>query len=82
MAFGVVLDACVLYPFSLSDILLRLADREFFEPYKAWLKRSGTVRSGASRFLANQARRIAGWVTVVGRLSSRAYGHRSRFLDL
>jgi hypothetical protein len=33
MAFGVVLDACVLYPFSLCDILLRLADRELYDPH-------------------------------------------------
>jgi predicted nucleic acid-binding protein len=33
MAFGVVLDTCVLYPFSLCDLLLRLADRELFDPY-------------------------------------------------
>lgn len=33
MAFGVVLDACVLYPFSLCDLLLRLADRELFDPF-------------------------------------------------
>lgn len=33
MALGVVLDACVLYPFSLCDILLRLAEREFYDPY-------------------------------------------------
>jgi predicted nucleic acid-binding protein len=33
MAFGVVLDTCVLYPFSLCDLLLRLADRELYDPY-------------------------------------------------
>jgi predicted nucleic acid-binding protein len=33
MAFGAVLDTCVLYPFSLCDILLRLADRELYDPY-------------------------------------------------
>ncbi len=33
MAFGVVLDACALYPFSLCDILLRLAERELYDLY-------------------------------------------------
>ncbi|MGI0129040.1 MAG: PIN domain-containing protein, partial [Thermoplasmata archaeon] len=33
MAFGVVLDTCVLYPYSLCDLLLRLADRELYDPY-------------------------------------------------
>jgi predicted nucleic acid-binding protein len=33
MAFGVVLDTCVLYPFSLCDLLLRLADRELYDPF-------------------------------------------------
>ena len=33
MAFGAVLDTCVLYPFSLCDILLRLADRELYDPH-------------------------------------------------
>jgi predicted nucleic acid-binding protein len=33
MPFGAVLDTCVLYPFSLCDLLLRLADRELFDPY-------------------------------------------------
>jgi len=33
MSFGVVLDTCVLYPFSLCDLLLRLADRELYDPY-------------------------------------------------
>lgn len=33
MALGVVLDTCVLYPFSLCDLLLRVADRELFDPY-------------------------------------------------
>jgi predicted nucleic acid-binding protein len=31
MALGAVLDTCVLYPFSLCDILLRLADRELYD---------------------------------------------------
>jgi predicted nucleic acid-binding protein len=33
MAFGAVLDTCALYPFSLCDLLLRLADRELYDPY-------------------------------------------------
>lgn len=33
MTFGAVLDACVLYPFSLCDTLLRLAERELYDPY-------------------------------------------------
>jgi len=33
MGFGVVLDTCVLYPMSLCDALLRLAERELFDPY-------------------------------------------------
>lgn len=33
MAFRVVLDACVLYPFSLRDILLRLAECELYDLY-------------------------------------------------
>lgn len=33
MAFGVVLDTSVLYPYSLCDLLLRLADRELYDPY-------------------------------------------------
>jgi predicted nucleic acid-binding protein len=33
MAFSVVLDACVLYPASLRDTLLRLAEAEFFDLY-------------------------------------------------
>ena len=31
MSFRVVLDACVLYPFTLRDLLLRLAERELFD---------------------------------------------------
>jgi predicted nucleic acid-binding protein len=31
MAYVAVLDACVLYPASLRDILLRLADKEFYD---------------------------------------------------
>jgi predicted nucleic acid-binding protein len=37
MPFGAVLDACVLYPFSLCDLLLRLADRELYDLY--WSRR-------------------------------------------
>ena len=37
MAFSVVLDACVLYPFSICDILLRLAERELYDLY--WSER-------------------------------------------
>jgi predicted nucleic acid-binding protein len=37
MAFGVVLDTCTLYPFSLCDILLRLAERELYDVY--WSER-------------------------------------------
>ncbi|HEV2952482.1 MAG TPA: PIN domain-containing protein [Candidatus Dormibacteraeota bacterium] len=37
MAFGVVLDTCVLYPYSLCDVLLRLAERELYDPY--WSER-------------------------------------------
>ena len=37
MGFGAVLDANVLYPFSLRDILLRLAERELFDVY--WSER-------------------------------------------
>jgi predicted nucleic acid-binding protein len=37
MAFRVVLDACVLYPFSLRDTLLRLAELELYDPY--WSER-------------------------------------------
>ncbi len=37
MAFRAVLDACVLYPFSLRDLLLRLADIELYDPY--WSQR-------------------------------------------
>ena len=33
MAFGAVLDTCVLYPFSLCDVLLRLAARELYDPF-------------------------------------------------
>jgi hypothetical protein len=32
MAFRAVLDACVLYPFSLRDTLLHLAERDLYEP--------------------------------------------------
>lgn len=32
MAFRAVLDACVLYPFSLRDLLLRLAEHELYDP--------------------------------------------------
>lgn len=37
MAFGAVVDTCALYPFSLCDILLRLAERELFDVY--WSER-------------------------------------------
>lgn len=37
MAFSAVLDTCVLYPFSLCDMLLRLADRELYDLY--WSRR-------------------------------------------
>jgi len=37
MPFAAVLDTCVLYPFSLCDLLLRLADRELYDPY--WSRR-------------------------------------------
>ncbi|MGI8562957.1 MAG: PIN domain-containing protein [Candidatus Dormibacter sp.] len=37
MAFSVVLDACVLYPLSLCDILLRLGERELYDLY--WSER-------------------------------------------
>jgi predicted nucleic acid-binding protein len=33
VAFPAVLDACVLYPFTLRDTLLRLAELELYEPY-------------------------------------------------
>jgi predicted nucleic acid-binding protein len=33
MAFGVVLDTCVLYPASIADILMRLAERELYDLY-------------------------------------------------
>jgi hypothetical protein len=33
MAFPVVVDACALYPYSLRDTLLRLAEAEFYEIY-------------------------------------------------
>lgn len=33
VALRVVLDACVLYPFSLRDTLLRLAEVELYDPY-------------------------------------------------
>jgi predicted nucleic acid-binding protein len=33
MDFPVVIDACALYPYSLRDTLLRLAEAEFFDPY-------------------------------------------------
>lgn len=33
MTFRVVLDACVLFPFSLRDTLLRLAERELYDVY-------------------------------------------------
>jgi predicted nucleic acid-binding protein len=33
MALRVVLDTCVLYPISLCDILLRLAERELYDAY-------------------------------------------------
>ena len=33
MAFGVVLDTCVLYPLSIADILMRLAERELYDLY-------------------------------------------------
>lgn len=33
MAFPVVIDACALYPYSLRDTLLRLAEAEFFDLY-------------------------------------------------
>jgi predicted nucleic acid-binding protein len=33
MAFPVVIDACALYPYSLRDTLLRLAEAEFFDVY-------------------------------------------------
>lgn len=32
MSFRVIIDACVLVPYQLSDLLLRLADAEMFEP--------------------------------------------------
>ncbi len=32
MAFGVVLDTCVLYPAHLRDTLLRLAERDLYRP--------------------------------------------------
>jgi hypothetical protein len=35
-SFGVVLDACVLYPISLCDVLLSAADRRLYRPY--WSK--------------------------------------------
>lgn len=31
-SFTVILDACVLYPFSLRDILLRLAELDLYRP--------------------------------------------------
>lgn len=37
MAFSAVLDACVLYPFSLRDVLLRCAERNLYVP--AWSAR-------------------------------------------
>jgi hypothetical protein len=33
MAFPVVIDACALYPYSLRDTLLRLAEAEFYDLY-------------------------------------------------
>src|SRR5581483_807542 len=33
VAFPVVIDACALYPYSLRDTLLRLAEAEFFDLY-------------------------------------------------
>ena len=33
MAFAAILDACVLYPFSLRDTLLRLAERELYDAH-------------------------------------------------
>jgi predicted nucleic acid-binding protein len=33
MAFAVVIDACALYPYSLRDTLLRLAEAEFYDIY-------------------------------------------------
>ena len=37
MAFGVVVDTCVLYPLSIADILLRLAERELYDLF--WSER-------------------------------------------
>lgn len=37
MAFGVVLDTCVLYPLSIADILMRLAERELYDLF--WSER-------------------------------------------
>ncbi len=45
MAFTVVYDACVLYPASLGDLLLRLAD------LLTSLERTGLVRSVAEKCL-------------------------------
>jgi predicted nucleic acid-binding protein len=37
VAFGVVLDTCVLYPLSIADILMRLAERELYDLF--WSER-------------------------------------------
>src|SRR5215471_1640894 len=49
MAFGAVLDTCVLYPFSLCDLLLRLAERELYDAY--W---SGRILEELERNLVKQ----------------------------
>ncbi len=54
MAFTVVYDACVLYPASLGDLLLRLAD------LLTSLERTGLVRSVAEKRLGSDVIRRRG----------------------
>ena len=61
MAFAAVLDACVLYPFSLRDTLLRLAEHELYDPYWSQAILSEMTRSLITNqvVLPESAHRIA-----------------------
>ncbi len=68
VAFRAVLDACVLYPFSLRDVLLRLAERELYDVY--WSDR--ILAEMTRNLIANDLTDQAGAERLV-RLMSRTF---------
>lgn len=70
MAFSAVLDANVLYPFSLRDTLLRLAELELYTPlWSPRILEEMTRNLVEHRLTAEQAARIEqaiAWTDAVG----------------